>query len=113
MQTISKSMLVIIGICIGMIFFSLNTALTNFNRLVGPEQPLTLLNWRTAGDELEISFLGETLRISLDSSTCWLNNAWWQEIGEQASKIFSIGWEEILRRLTQVQQKVREIAGWP
>ncbi len=111
MQTTSKSMLVMMGICIGMIFFSLNIALNNFNRLVDPEQPLTLLNWRTAEDELEISLLGETLLISLDSST-WLINAC-QKVGEQAGELFSIDREEILHRLAPVQQKAREITGWP
>ncbi|KAF1084100.1 hypothetical protein SPSYN_02752 [Sporotomaculum syntrophicum] len=111
MQKTSKSMLVMMGICIGMVFFNLNIALNNFNRLVSPEQPLTLLNWRTAEDKLEISLLGETLLISLDSST-WLTNAWCQKVGEQAGELFSFGREVITHRLDPVQQKTREIMGW-
>lgn len=112
MQTTSKFMLVMMGIGMGMIFFSLNIVLSNFNRLVVPEQPLTLLNWRAAGNALEISLLGETLNISLDSSN-WLNNAWCQKIDEQAGELFAIGREEIIDRLSLVQQKVREITGGP
>ncbi len=112
MQITSKSMLVIMGICIGLIFFGINTALINFNRLVIPEQPLVLLNCHTAGDELEINIMGETLRLSLDSST-WLNSAWPQKLGEQAGELYSISRDEINHCLAPVQQRVWEAINRP
>jgi len=112
MQLTIKSMLVIMGICIGLIFSGINIALINFNRLVIPEQPLALINWRTAGDELEISIMGETLRLSLDSST-WLNSAWPQKPVEQAGELYSISRDKINHCLAPVQRKVWEAIDRP
>ncbi len=106
MQLTIKSMLVIMGICIGLIFSGINIALINFNRLVIPEQPLALINWRTAGDELEISIMGETLRLSLDSST-------WLKPVEQAGELYSISRDKINHCLAPVQRKVWEAIDRP
>jgi len=99
-------MLVIMGICIGLVFFGINIALINFNNLVGPEQSLELLDWRTAGDSLEISLLGETLHLSLN------NNTWTQKMRDQLSELYCIGREAINHSLTPVTQKMREAARW-
>ncbi|AGL00827.1 hypothetical protein Desgi_1320 [Desulfoscipio gibsoniae DSM 7213] len=103
-------MLFSLGICIGLIFFSINIALINFNRLVVPEQPLVLLNWHADGEKLEICLLGETLRLPNFGGT-WPGLM--QNMHEQVGILYSIGRDEFMRRLDPVQQKVRESIGWP
>ncbi|WP_347490568.1 hypothetical protein [Desulfoscipio sp. XC116] len=112
MQIPSKSLLVSLGICIGLVFFGANIALTNYNRLVAPEEPLTLLNWRTAGEELEVCLLGENLSLSLDGCN-WPDSDELYQMFEQAGALYRIGRDEINRRLAPVQQKIRESIDWP
>jgi len=104
MQTSSKAMLVIMGICIGLIFFGINIALIKFNNLVSPEQPLELLNWRTAGDILEISLLGETLQFTMPNSSL-LNDSWTEKVRDQVSELYCIGRDEFNQCLAPVMHK--------
>lgn len=121
MQTPSKSMLVVLGLCIGLIFFCINIAVINFNRLVVPEQPLALLDWRRVEDELVITLLGETLYLSLDNpwpvdilpKGVWPDSAELKKIIEQAGELYRDSLDEVSRRLIPVQYKVREVMDWP
>ncbi|WP_166510494.1 hypothetical protein [Desulfallas thermosapovorans] len=117
----SKSMLVVLGFCTGLVFFGINIAVINFNCLVAPEQPLALLDWRRVGDEMEITLLGETLHLSLDNpwpgdilpNRVWPDSAEREKIIEQAGELCRDGLDEVSRRLVPVQHKVREVIGWP
>jgi hypothetical protein len=121
MQMTSKSMLIILGICMGLIFYGINVSLINFNRLVAPEQPLALLNWLREGEELKINLMGETIRLSLDNAcpdytrtvSTWLDSADWSDIKCLGGAWYRIGRDEIGHRLAPVRQKVREVIDWP
>lgn len=125
MQTPSKLMLVVLGLCIGLTFFGINIAVANFNRLVVPEQPLALLDWRRVGDELEITLLGETLHLFFENpwsgyilpNRAWPDSAELEKIIEQAGKFYRDGLRdglnEVSRRLVPVQHKVQEVMDWP
>ena len=64
-----KAVLVSMGVFWGVIMFGVNVSLTHFNRLVEPERPLHLLEWRVDKNELEIQLLGESYHLVLSEDS--------------------------------------------
>ena len=64
-----KAVLVSMGVFWGVILFGVNVSLTHFNRLVEPEQPLYLLEWRVEKNDLEINLLGESYHLVLSEDS--------------------------------------------
>ncbi|MBF7082597.1 hypothetical protein IT084_06340 [Desulfallas sp. Bu1-1] len=101
-----RSMLVSMGIYIGLIFVGINICLTHYNRLVAPDPPLRLFEWRVEGEKVEISLLG-------DSHTLQVHRDLPANLEERFGELLQIGQGEAFRWLDYVRQKAREMENRP
>lgn len=92
-----KSMLISMGIFIGLIFAGINICLANYNSLVVPDPPLKLFEWRVTGEGVEINLLGDEHKLQLPPG-----------FGDRCGTLFQTFRGEMTKWLDDARQRVRE-----
>lgn len=105
MDTPKKSMLISLGIFIGLIFFCINISLINFNRLVAPDHMLNLIDFNVQGEKVTICLLGETLEFSMDQGQQ-------KDLIAQFNGLMQQGEKEAQRGMELLQKKMDELLIW-
>ena len=62
----NKAVIASLGVFLGLVIFGISVSLTHFNRLVDPQHPLQLLEWRLEEEQLSVRLLGENLLFQVD-----------------------------------------------
>lgn len=98
----NKAVIASLGVFLGLVLFGVNVSLTHFNRLVDPQHPLQMLEWRLEKEQLGIRLLGENLLFQVDREQPGLLA---QQVGEKAKPVmYEIhGWTAAVKHEISVQ----------
>ena len=106
MQTPGKTMLVTLGIFIGVIIFGAHVIVENYNQAVAPVKPLVLMDWQVREDNLQVTLLGDTLRLPFKGK-------WFREIWQITRVEIEYQINQIEQGLKMMHQVVYEVKGRP